>query len=209
MKPTNRELVLLAAVRLGWLEVRPDGSVWRVAQRRKSRWGTISVNQVSPRRIDAPVGAGYRTVKLMVDGVQTSCLAHRLVWVHFNGPIPSGLQINHRNGDKADNRPCNLEIVTPSENLKHAYRTGLKDEHGERNPTAKLSDFDVEVIRIRYAAGAETQQEIASDYGVSNRVISKIVRGDSRTKQRGPMADYATNRQRGMRARDAAGRFAT
>jgi len=208
MKPTNRELIVYAAVRLGWLEIRDDGSIWRVAQRRKSRWdGKVTVKSVTPHRIDAAVGAGYRAVHLMVDGVQTSCLAHRLVWVHYKGAIPAGLQINHKNGDKADNRPSNLELVTPSQNMKHAYRLGLIDEHGERNPQAKLSDFAVETIRTRYAMGPERQADLAAEYGVTVQTISKIVRGDRRPRQAGVTGDYAARRQRGERKRDAKGRF--
>jgi hypothetical protein len=208
MKATGREIVVYAAVRLGWLEIRADGSVWRVAQRRKSRWdGKVTVKPVRPRRIDAPAG-GYRQVKLMVDGIQTGCLAHRLVWLHLHGPIPEGLSINHKNGDKADNRPGNLELVTPSENNKHAYRTGLKDEHGEANPASKLSDFQVEVIRTRYSTGGETQAAIAVDYGVCHQTISDIVRGRRRPKQGGPTADYTARRQRAPRERNRKGQFA-
>jgi hypothetical protein len=48
-----------------------------------------------------------------------------LVWEAFNGPIPDRLEVNHRNGNKRDNRLENLELVTRSQNMAHAYAAGL------------------------------------------------------------------------------------
>ena len=181
MQPTQTEEIVYRAVLEGWLEVHEDGSVWRVAQRRKSRWdGAVTVRPVEPHRIDASVGAGYRTVKLMVDGKQTSTLAHRLVFRHFNGPIPLGLTVNHKNGIKADNHRDNLELATYAEQVRHArevLKVGRLDQHGTRNAMAKLTDKAVREIRRRRAAG-EALKSIAADFGVSDRTISKIARGD-------------------------------
>jgi hypothetical protein len=58
---------------------------------------------------------------------------HRVIWEAVNGPIPEGMQVNHKNGIKNDNRIANLELVTPSENCIHAYRTGLSRADGEHN----------------------------------------------------------------------------
>lgn len=67
--------------------------------------------------------AGYSNVGLS-PGVNTRTV-HRLVGEAFLGPRPSGHQINHKNGDKTDNRLENLEYVTPSENVRHSLaRTG-------------------------------------------------------------------------------------
>lgn len=48
--------------------------------------------------------------------------AHRLVWVHNNGPIPKGVEVNHKDGDKTNNRLDNLELVTHAKNIEHSYR---------------------------------------------------------------------------------------
>lgn len=175
------EETIYKAVETGWLEIRLDGSIWRIAQRRKSRWdGSVTIRSVRPHRIDAPVGAGYRTVKIMIDGKQTSCPAHRVVWRHFYGPIPPGLTINHKNGKKADNRPANLELATYAEQVRHARKelqVGRLDQDGERNAMARLTEKAVREIRRRRAAG-ERLKSIARDFGVSDRTVSKIARGE-------------------------------
>lgn len=52
---------------------------------------------------------------------------HRLVAKHFLMPPknPKATSVNHKNGIKTDNRIENLEWVTHSENMQHAYDTGL------------------------------------------------------------------------------------
>lgn len=71
---------------------------------------------------------------------------HRLVAEHFI-PNPLNLpQVNHKNGDRYDNRVENLEWCTAQDNILHAYRTKLKTNAGEKNPIAKLTEEDVKKI---------------------------------------------------------------
>lgn len=180
MLPSGTEETVFRAVQAGWIEVRPDGSVWRIAQRRKSRWdGSVTIYPTKPRRIDR-AKKGYRTVKIMVDGVQTSTPAHRLVWRTLVGPIPAGLTINHKNGNKRDNRLGNLELATYAEQVRHAreiLKVGRLDQNGTRNTMAKLTEKAVREIRRRRKAG-ERLRAIAADFGISDRTVSKIARGE-------------------------------
>lgn len=151
------------------------------------------------RRAENKTGIGYLQVRVMIAGRRYHVGAHRLVWTHFNGPIPPGKVINHDNGKKSDNRPQNLECCTPSDNNSHAHRTGLCDQRGERNPSAKLSASDVEAIRARYTDGGVTMHQLGAAYGVSFKTISKIVRGERRAADGGPTADYTSRRSSAKR----------
>lgn len=45
-------------------------------------------------------------------------LAHRLVWLYLTGSFPSS-QIDHLNGDRSDNRFCNLREATNAQNTQN------------------------------------------------------------------------------------------
>ena len=65
---------------------------------------------------------GYYRVTLCLNSVRKIARVHRLVWSAFNGPIPEGLEINHKDEDKANNALLNLELVTPSQNVNYGTR---------------------------------------------------------------------------------------
>ncbi len=106
-----------------------------------------------------------------------SVMVHRAVWEVAKGPVPDGMEINHINGKKSDNRLENLEVVTPGDNQRHAHLTGLKRaQRGAENPLATLKLSVVESIRQMYASGMR-QCEVAERSGVSRPQVSRIVRG--------------------------------
>lgn len=59
---------------------------------------------------------GYQHVHLKHFGRDKLWPVHRLVWITFNGVIPEGMQINHINEVKTDNRLSNLNLMTCKEN---------------------------------------------------------------------------------------------
>jgi hypothetical protein len=120
---------LLVYVRAGFLSVEPDGSIWR--HKVWTKWGA---RDVKSRRIDTITTGGYRRVRVR-DGDQSYCItAHRLVWTYFNGPVPDGLDINHKDSNRGNNRPDNLQPVTPSENAKHAHAAGSYANRRRKTP---------------------------------------------------------------------------
>ncbi|MFC3816397.1 HNH endonuclease signature motif containing protein [Lysobacter sp. GCM10012299] len=66
--------------------------------------------------------SGYAVVPVGPKGGTTSVTVHRLVWEAANGvSVPTGQEIDHRNGIKADNRLSNLQLVTRAENASLAF----------------------------------------------------------------------------------------
>lgn len=58
-------------------------------------------------------GSGYLQIRIR----PRAYYVHRIVWEMLNGPIPEGIEIDHRNGIRSDNTPSNLRLATPSQNL--------------------------------------------------------------------------------------------
>lgn len=110
-----------AHVTAGVLRVEADGTVWRCKSRVGGTW-----HDVEPRRVENVGGKGYLRVSLHVArGLPLAIvMAHCLVYEVLVGPIPKGLQIDHKDNDKTNNRPENLEPVTGLENMRRSHERG-------------------------------------------------------------------------------------
>lgn len=67
-----------------------------------------------------PAGSLSNNGYLRIEYKRQKYQAHRLVWVYIYGKIPNNMFIDHINGNRADNRLCNLRLCTWSENQKNA-----------------------------------------------------------------------------------------
>jgi hypothetical protein len=120
-----------------------------------------------PQIIQTTFWGKYRNFAFSHNGVQQSAYVHSLVAEVFLGPRPDGYQINHKNGKKDDNRPENLEYVTPSGNNIHA-RDNLN------RSTQILSRQQAEEIIALLTKGKLTQVKIGAIYRVESQVISRL-----------------------------------
>nr|DAF31792.1 MAG TPA: endonuclease [Caudoviricetes sp.] len=63
--------------------------------------------------------------------------AHRLAWIYVYGEDIDGYEIDHVNGDKSDNRICNLRISSHQQNMfnmkkKSTNKSGVKGVHFDK-----------------------------------------------------------------------------
>lgn len=70
-------------------------------------------------------GTGYLFVILCKNGVPKKRKVHRLVATAFIPNTCHEPQVNHKDGNKLNNRVDNLEWCSATHNICHAYRTGL------------------------------------------------------------------------------------
>lgn len=186
--PPN-ERILIGLVKDGQWEIDELGQIWRTCVRKGRKGGGAHLVTVERRRVEHRLPLGYLQVRAEISGRRICGGAHRLVWQHFKGDIPPGNEINHDNGMKDDNRPQNLLCGSAGENHEHAHAGGLIDQFGQKNPAAKLTGNQVAQIRLAYAKGGYTMQELSDRFGVRVQHISRVVRGQRRPKQGGPIAD--------------------
>jgi len=106
---------------------------------------------------------GYLTFSIKVGDKRPKFLVHRIVASAFVDGYEPNLTVNHKDGNKLNNNPKNLEWVTLQQNTKHEWETGLVNLRGEKHPSHILADEDVRIIRARHSNG-EKVASIYEDY---------------------------------------------
>lgn len=122
----------------GLYEVSNLGNVRRMS---KGVW-----RPVKPWRSDK----GYLEISLSKNGIRKARLLHRIVAELFLGGEVAGLQVNHINEDKTDNRVCNLEWCSAKHNANHGTRKARISENANHKKIfiyVQLSDDGSEIAR--------------------------------------------------------------
>lgn len=145
-----------------------EGEQWKLSTGARYTYAVSTMGRVAKMRNGASIGSlrlchavvgskGY----LRVDGIRV----HRMVAETFLGY--SDLQVNHRNGNKVDNRLENLEYVTCAENIHHAIRVlGIPYGGDFREARKERAGADEDLYMT---------SEVAAMIGTSNSYIREIL----------------------------------
>lgn len=119
---------------------------------------------------------GYEYVHLYYKGKAKMYSVHRLVGiVYVPGYVPA-LDINHIDGNKRNNSAINLEWVTRSKNIKHAYDTNLR----KSLKGVPKDSLGKEIIQLdssgKHIASFKSISEARRTTGITN--ISKVLSGE-------------------------------
>lgn len=128
---------------------------------------------------------GYPFVSLSKESRIKSYDIHRMMAIAFLGePKSDKMEVNHKDGNKTNNKISNLEWVTRSENKRHAYRIGLRNPlpssntkkatEANRKPVAKFDVSNDNIVGVYQSAsvlirlGSETKRSTIS-YQCNNK----------------------------------------
>lgn len=136
----------------------------------KGRWGKYVLKKSKIMR--QVIGKnGYLHLNLYTGKKPHTFDVHRIVASAFLKKNNDFDDVNHKNGNKKDNRVDNLEFISRSENLIHRYRELKQSAVGSKK-----------VICIETNKEYETETEAAKDIGVSKSSIGTAIKKNYRCK---------------------------
>ena len=143
------------------------------AKKKKKRGDVINIKRQKPS-FGTKQRNGYMKITVGGQGQKQdkSAYVHRFVWESWKGIIPNGLHIDHINENIEDNRLSNLQLLTPSQNVKKSLKNKdfsyLKDSL-RRRKCVKATDKETKDVSYYYSMYA-----CEKHFGVSVAMILKI-----------------------------------
>ena len=117
--------------------------------------GTFRIIERSEKKA-SDNGKGYLFMCLYENNIQKRVYVHRLVAEAFLDNPDNKPQVNHKDGNKANNNVENLEWVTSGENNNHALLIGLRTEYPGKRIAAYLDGKEMAVFKNAVVASKMT-----------------------------------------------------
>lgn len=155
------------------------GRVFSHNYRNTGKFHELAQSSLYDKRRSSP--SMYKRAKMWHINSSTPTAIHRVVALAFV-PNPLNLpQVNHIDGNKANNRSDNLEWCSVSRNMKHAHEHGLRIyAKGVNHAMAILTEDQARYIKDQVSRPYRGQlDDLAREFQVSKHCIFSIKRGRS------------------------------
>ena len=130
--------------------------------------------------LDGRICRGYNVMKLRDEDRNIyNTGRHRIVAEQFCENPDNKEYVNHKDGNKLNNNPSNLEWVTAQENTLHAIDHGLIYTVGDKSHLASIDEATAIRICEMIVDGKLNLREIADELGVGYDCVKKINEGKS------------------------------
>ena len=149
-----------------------------------SSYGQVR-NKSTNKMLKTSLLSGYMVVSLTINDRRMLLKIHRIVARRFLVCSNSTHVVNHKDGNKLNNHIDNLEWISASENVKHAYRTGLN-----KGRKIKVSQYTLDNVFVK-EYDSPTTAEI--EMGADRTHIIAVCRG-RRKKTGGYIWKYSDDR---------------
>ena len=133
-----------------------DGRIYR---KTKNGWAKMAISDDG--------GNGYSQTKLVgKDGKRHNLDNHTAVQhAYFNG---KGQVVNHKDGDKSNDSVSNLTPMSQSDNIKHAYRTGLESRKKRRKKRRMSKRNRIHEAIVNMAGGIDNVENFLAESSISD-----------------------------------------
>lgn len=139
-----------------------------------SRDGHIYNVRLNKEMVPFDSGRGYKMVTIYDNGKKINGTVHHIVYETFSGNNPNDYskEIDHINMDKSDNRFENLDMVTRKENVRRAFKRGI------RKPFRKSIPDEAAIEICELLASGLKPYEVINQTGYSPGWVRGIYNGD-------------------------------
>lgn len=161
----------------GWREVKiKNAEVGRYLVHKDGKVLDLKTNKL--RSINDN-GYGYKVVSMLDtrNNVTRNFYLHRIVAHEFCAGYAEGLEVNHINEDREDNRADNLEWVTSKQNTKHSIGTGRVN--GKKRGSTNQTTIEHRKSVVGKLCGKDSLSSIADSIELPRQTVSSIVNGRS------------------------------
>lgn len=155
----------------GFYEASSDGKVRSI--NRIVRYKDGSSRKWPKLELKQGLSNGYKQIFLSKNGKSRAFKVHNIILFAFLGFKSSSMTVNHKDGNKFNNKLSNLEYITMLDNVRHGFKNGLMAV-GSNNNLSKLTDAQVIAIRYLSRSGMKPT-DIATNFKITYQNVWLIV----------------------------------